>query len=145
MLSSCHPPLGTALLYTLGRSDWQGVSDWPYLCPLLCSIFQSLIGLWVEIWHRSKTACSEAANPSTTCQSKGGLLRFELNSTKTSDGAAQKLGNDVLHYAELIATKVCSQIGGKWNVMLESHVVTSIYWASFDFLFKDYILSKLPL
>ena len=27
--------------------------------PLLFSILQSFIGLWVQIWHRNKTACSE--------------------------------------------------------------------------------------
>ena len=55
-------------------------------------------------------------------------LRFELtrNSTATSDGGAQMLGNDVWYDSESITTKVCSQIGRKWNVMFESHVVTSI-------------------
>ena len=31
----------------------------------------------------------------TTCLRKGRLLRFQLNSTATSDGGAQKLGNDL--------------------------------------------------
>ena len=46
-----------------------------------------------------------------TCQRKGRLLRFELNSilsTVTSNGGAQKLENDVWYDSELIATKVCS-------------------------------------
>ena len=48
-----------------------------------------------------------------TCPKKGRLLRFELNSAATSDGGAQKLGNDVRRDYESIATKVCSQIGRK--------------------------------
>ena len=36
--------IGEKLLLT--KAAWQ--------CPLLCSIFQSFIGLWVEIWHRNK-------------------------------------------------------------------------------------------
>ena len=72
-----------------------------------------------KIWHRNKTACSES-NPvqssrskSTTCPRKGSLLRFKSNSTATSDGGAQKLGNNVWRDSESIATKVCSR---KWNV-----------------------------
>ena len=113
--------------------------------PLFCSIFQSFIGLWVKIWHRNKTACSES-NPvqssrskSTTCPRKGSLLRFESNSTATSDGGAQKLGNDVRRNSESIATKVCSQICRKWNAMFESHVVTSVDRTSFDFRFEDFL------
>ena len=173
----------------------------PNQCPLLRSILRLFIGLWVKIWHRNKTACSES-NPvqssrskSTTCPRKGSLLRFESNSTATSDGGAQKLGNDVRrdsesiatkvcsrigrkwnatcprkgrllrfesnstatsdggaqnlgndvsHNSESIATKVCSQIGRKWNAMFESHVVTSVDRTSFDFRFEDF-LSNLPL
>ena len=118
--------------------------------PSLRSILRSFIGLWVKIWHRNKTACSES-NPvqssrsvSTTCPRKGSLLRFESNSAATSDGGAQKLGNDVRHDSESIATKVCSQIGRKWNAMFESHVVTSVDRTSFDFRFEDF-LSNLPL
>ena len=72
------------------------------------------------------------------------MLRFESNSAATSDGGAQKLGNDVRHDSESIATKVCSQIGRKWNAMFESHVVTSVDRTSFDFRFEDF-LSNLPL
>ena len=110
--------------------------------PSLRSIFLSVIGLWVKIWHRNKTACSES-NPvqssrskSTTCPRKGSLLRFESNSTATSDGGAQKLGNDVRRDSESITTKVCSQIGRKWNAMFDSHVVTSVERTSFDFRFE---------
>ena len=106
------------------------------------------IGLWVEIWHRNKTACSES-NPgqnsrskSTNCPKKGRLLRFESNSKATSDGGAQKLGNNVRRGSELIATKVCSQIGRKWNAMFESHVVTSLDRTSFGFLFEDFFLAS---
>ena len=164
--------------------------------PSLRSILRSFIGLWVKIWHRNKTSCSES-NPvqssrskSTTCPRKGSLLRFESNSTETSDGGAQNLGNDVRHDSESIATKVCSQIGRKWNAtcpkkgrllrfesystatsdggaqklgndvrydsesisakvcsqigrkwnaMFESHVVTSVDRWSFDFGFYDFL------
>ena len=94
---------------------------WPKQRPSLSSILQSFIGLWVKIWHRIKRACSKS-NPvrssksmSTTCLRKGRLLKFELNSTATSDGGAQKHGNDVRRDSESIATKVCSPIGHKWN------------------------------
>ena len=52
-------------------------------------------------------------------------------------GSGQKVGNDLLHDSELIATKVCSQISCKWNEMFESHVVEScINRTSLDFLFN---------
>ena len=56
---------------------------------------------------------SGSRSESTTCPRKGRLFRFELNSTVTSDGGAQKLGNDVRRDSESIATKVCSQICSK--------------------------------
>ena len=85
--------------------------------PVLCSIFQSFIGLWV---NRNKIACSKL-NPVqsirsklTTCPRKGRLLRSWSNSTEISDGGMQKLGhNHVWHDFESIATEVCSQIGRK--------------------------------
>ena len=43
------------------------------------------------------------------------------------------------HVSESIATKVCSQIGRKRNVMFESHVVTSVDRMSFDFGFSDFL------
>ena len=46
-------------------------------------------------------------------RSEGRLLRFQSNSTATSDGGVQKLGNDVRRDSESIATKVCCQIGRK--------------------------------
>ena len=49
----------------------------------------------------------------TTSPRKGRLLRFEQNSTATSDASAQKLGNNVWYDSESISTKVCSQIGRK--------------------------------
>ena len=79
----------------------------------------------------------------TTCPMKGRLLRFELNSTVTSDGDAQKLGNDVRRDSELIATKFCSQNGCKWNTMFESYVVTIIDKTSFDFQFEDFLSNLL--
>ena len=108
----------------------------------LCSIFRSVIGLWVRIWHRNKTACSKlnpvqsSRSKSTICPRKGCLLRFALNSTATSDGCAQNLGNDVRRDSESIATKVCSQISSKWNGMCASHVVTSLDRTGFDFNLK---------
>ena len=95
--------------------------------PSLCSIFRSFIGLWEKIWHGSKTACSKS-NPvqssrskSTTCPRKG--RRFELNSTATSDGGAQKLGNDVRKDSESIATKFAAiPVANE----MRSHVVTSL-------------------
>ena len=115
----------------------------PMQCPLLRSIFRSFVGFWVKIWHRNKTACSES-NPvqssrskSTTCPVVGRLLRFESNSTVLTDGCAQKLGKDVWHDSESIATKLCSQIGRKRNVMFENSVLTSIDRTSFDFRLEE--------
>ena len=101
-----------------------------------------------KIWHRNKTACSESSpvqssgSVSTTCLRKGRLLRFESNSAATSDGSAQKLGNDVRRNSEWIATKLCSQIGRKWNAIFESHGVTSVDRTSFDFRFEDFLRSS---
>ena len=61
-----------------------------------CSIFQSFISLWMR---------------------KGSLFRFQLDSTATSHGNEQQLENNLLHDSELIATKACSQISSKCNVM----------------------------
>ena len=41
------------------------------------------------------------------------LAKQLFNNTATSDGAAQKLENDVWRDSESIATKVCCQIGSK--------------------------------
>ena len=139
--------------------------------PLLRSIFLSFIGLWVKIWHRNKTACSKlnpvqsSRSKSTTYPRKGHLLRYELNSTATSDSRTQKLGNYVCHClawfwidcnqslqpnaivwhdSELIATKVCSQIGDKWNAMFESSIVaTDQHWM--DFWFEDFVSTTVLL
>ena len=113
----------------LARTCWR-----PKPCSSLSSIFRSFIqvGLWVNIWHRNKTACSES-NPVQsrrsklmTCPRKARLLRFESNSTATSDGGLQKLGNALWNDSESITTKVCSPIGRKWNAMLECHVETCV-------------------
>ena len=79
--------------------------------PSSRSILLSFIGLWVKIWHRNKTACSESnsVQSSSLCLRKGRLLRFKLNSTATSDGGAQQLGNYVWRDSDFVATKVCSQ------------------------------------
>ena len=112
--------------------------------PSLRWIFLSVIGLWVKIWHRNRTACSES-NPVQSSRSKSTICplkrrRFELNSPATSDGSAQKLGNDVRRDSESIAAKVCSQIGRKWNTMFESRVVTSVDRTGFDFQFEDFLV-----
>ena len=66
------------IFYGIGKSCCQ-----PKQHPSLCSIFQSVIGLWVEIWLGTKTACSES-NPvqssrskSMTCPRKVHLLKFK--------------------------------------------------------------------
>ena len=91
-------------------------------------IFLSFNGLWAKIWHKKKTACSES-NPvqssrsvSTNCPRKG--CRIEQRSDFRWRRA--KLGNDIRRNSESIATKVCSQIGRKWNAIFESHIVTSL-------------------
>ena len=53
---------------------------------------------------------------SSTCPRKGSLaslLRFQYESTVTSDGIAQKIGNNILHDFELTSIKICSQTGSK--------------------------------
>ena len=53
-----------------------------------------------------------------TCPRKGRLLRFELNSTVTSDGGAQKLGNDVWHGCLAWFRKDCNQsLQQNWSQM----------------------------
>ena len=111
----------------------------------LRSIFLSVIGLWVKRWHRNKATCSES-NPVQSSRSKSRTWprkgrRFGLNSTATSDGEAQKLGNDVRRDSESIATKVCSQISSKWNAMFQNHAVTSVDRTSFDFRFEFFLQS----
>ena len=67
-----------------------------------------------------------------------------MNSTATSGGGAQKLGNNVWHDSDSIATKICSQLGCKWNEMFESHAVTRVDRKSFDFQF-EFFFSNLTL
>ena len=74
---------------------------------------------------------------STTCRRKGRLLRFQSITSSTSDGYAQRLGNDLWNDSESIATKVCSQIGRKCRKMFESQVEVCIDLTSFNFQFKD--------
>ena len=100
--------------------------------PLLCSIFQSVIGLWVKIWHRNKCSVSNpvqsSRSKSTTCPRKGRLLRFELDSCnqQPSDfrwrrAKAWKQCQEWFWIdLNLITTKVCSQIDCKWNAMLKA-------------------------
>ena len=82
----------------------------------------------VWFWMDRKFAAQSVANemrPVLLQARNRRLLRFELNITATSDGGAQMLGNDVWYNSESIATKVCSQIGCKWNVIFKGHVVTT--------------------
>ena len=128
----------------LGRSCYR-----PKQRPWLSSILWWFIGLWVEyeIGTRKEVLnqiLQSSRSKSTTCLRKQRLLRFKFNSTATSDGRVQKLGNDVRHNSESIATKVCSQNYHKWNVVFESHLVTSVDRTSFDFRFEDF-LSNMPL
>ena len=119
---------------------------WPKQCPLLCSIFLSVIGLWVKIWHKNKTACSKlnlvqsSRSKLTTCGRKGCLLRFKLNTGAAAlDGDTQKLENYVWRDSESIATKVCSQISRKSIAMFERHVVTSVDETIFNFEFRIFL------
>ena len=97
---------------------------------LLCSIFRLFIVLMfsgLKIARRNKFVCSEfnplqsSRSKLTTGPRKGCLLRFWLNSTVTSNGNGQKLGNNFWYDSESIATNVCRHIGNKWNAMFESH------------------------
>ena len=147
--------MGSWLLLTWATWRWKWNFGWnslehsPKQCPLLSPIFQSLIGLWVQLWHRSKTAWSKlnpvqsSRSKLMTCPRKGSLLKFQSKSTAASDGWAQKLGNNVWHDSERIATKVCSQICCKWNAMFESSVETCIDWTSFDFHIEDFFSNLL--
>ena len=74
---------------------------------------------------------------------KGSLLSFKLNSTATSDCGTQKLGNDLYHDSESIATIVCRRNNCKWKAMFESHVQICIDWTNFDFRFKDFLSNLL--
>ena len=57
-----------------------------------------------------------------------------------------KVWSHLWHVSELIATKVCSQIGGTLNVMFENQVETCTDWTSLNFQFKDHdFLSNLLL
>ena len=99
-----------------------------------------------DVWHDSESIATTVCSPigrkrNATCPRKGRLLTFKLHSTETSDGGVQKLGNDVWHDSELIATTACSPISSKWNVMFESHVVTG---RALIFNLKIF-LSNLPL
>ena len=108
----------------------------------------------VNIWHRNNAACSQSTpmqssrSKSTTCLRTGHLFSLELNSTAISDGFKQKLGFNVRHDSELIATKVCSQISHKWNAMFESHVVT-LKWPALTgrtlIFYLKIFLGNLPL
>ena len=112
--------------------------------PLFRSILRSFIGLWAKIGHWNKTACSESKpaqrsrSKSTTSPKKGRLLRFRSNrwtAQQLQMAVRKKLGNDVWHDSELIATKVWSHIDCKWNSGFELNVETSLVWSSFDFGF----------
>ena len=58
-------------------------------------------------------SCAKQRSELTTRQRKGSLLIFQLNSTATSDGCTQKLGDNLFYDYESIATKVGSKIIAK--------------------------------
>ena len=77
-----------------------------------------------NVWHDSESittkVCSKVGRKwNATCLRKRRLLRFESNSTATSDCCLQKLLNEAWRDSALITTKVCSQISRKWNAMFE--------------------------
>ena len=137
--------------------DFLKTCDWPKQCSLLRSIFLSFVGLWIKTGSRKKSADSKlnavpvqsSRSKSTTCPRKGIQLTFQSKSTATSDGHAQNFGNNVWlrlwlwHETESIANKVFSQIGHKWNAVLESQVESCIAWTSFDFRFEDFFSNLL--
>ena len=96
----------------------------------LCSIFLSFFGFWVKIWHRNNSTyfklnhVHSSISKLMTCQNKGRLL----NSTETSDGSEQKLGNDVWHNPESIATKFAAKLVASEMLMFESHGAGSPSW-----------------
>ena len=71
------------------------------------------------------------------CPRKGSLLRFQSNSTATLVGCAQKLGNNIWHDSELIATKDCSQICSyRFVSAWSSYIALQIcYWSA---MFEDH-------
>ena len=94
--------------------------------PSLRSIFRSFIGVCLIYdigtkQHVPNWILCKAADLNRRPVREKGV--YSYNSTATSDGGAQKLGNDVWHDYELIVTKVCSQFNRKWNVTFEGHVV----------------------
>ena len=89
----------------------------------------------------NRILCKASRSKLTTCLRKERLLKFKLNSTATSDGSAQKLGNDVWHDPESIETKVYSQSGCKRNAMFESYVLTCIDRISIIFWFEDFFFA----
>ena len=60
--------------------------------------------------HVQNRILCKAAYISITCPRKECLLRFQLNSTATSDGKVQKLGNDLCHDSDLIQNLHPSQL-----------------------------------
>ena len=105
---------------------------------------QRLELFWIKSNQSLVTISPIGCKWNATCPRKGCQLRFKLISTATSEGCLQKLGNYVWHNSESITTKVCSQTSCKWNVMFESHVVTSVDRPSIDFQFEDF-MSNLSL
>ena len=90
----------------------------PNQCPMALPIASSNLSIHNLSLskNRNKSALilvQSTRSKLTSCQEKGRLLRFEKNGTDctaTSDGSAQKLGNDVWHDSESITTKDCRRI-----------------------------------
>ena len=112
----------------------------PKLCSSLHSIFRSFIGVWVKIWHRNNTACSqsnlckEADLNWRPVKEKG--ICSDSNRTAQRLQMAKRINLETLSGMILnrLKPKVCSQIGCKWNARFESLVVTSN-----DCLFKTHL------
>ena len=96
--------------------------------PSLRSFFRPFISLWLKIWRRNESEfsnwilCKAAHRNPQSVREKGVCSdsnQTQTNNTATSDGGAQRLGNDVWHDSESITTNVCSQIGNKWIEMFK--------------------------
>ena len=84
-----------------------------------CSILQSFIGFWVKIWHRNKQQvqilCKAADLTWLPVLGKGVCSDSNWTAQWLQMAASKKLEKKVNYDSESIATKVCSQIGSKWN------------------------------
>ena len=135
--STAWPGVAAALQHSLAMLNeniiiLQGLVTWKQ-CFLFHPILLSFIGLWVKIGHRNKSArckynpVQNSRSKLTTWLRQGFLLRFQMNSTTTSDSSAQNwVGNYLCNDSKSIATKVFSQTCSKWKATFETYVKTCI-------------------